>query len=437
MRYNHSDPIKEVMTLDRYLARIADQLLCERLEAKGAVLIEGPKWCGKTTTAKQMAKSTLEMDLPGMTEQYQQMAQINPAQLLRGETPRLIDEWQIAKNLWNAVRYEVDRRDAFGQFILTGSAVPPSFDESMHSGTGRISRMLMRPMSLYESGDSTGEVSLSDLFAGRDIAASCQAELRDLAFMICRGGWPKAIGQRERVALRQAIDYYDAVVNVDISRTDSIARDPERARRLLRSYARNIASQASMETIRSDVSANDAASLSSETLYSYLNVLRRLFVLEDAPAWNPNLRSKTAIRTTDTRYFCDPSIAAAALGVGPDDLMQDLNTMGLVFENLCIRDLRVYADALDGTVYHYRDKTNLECDAVVHLRSGAYGLIEIKLGGDRLIEEGAQTLKALAAKIDTASMKEPSFLMVLAGVAPFAYRRKDGVHVVPVCCLKP
>ena len=420
-----------------YLPRIADTVLKERLESKGAVLIEGPKWCGKTTTARQQAKSVIEMDRPEMTAQYQQMAQLNPSLLLRGDVPHLIDEWQIAKNLWNAVRYEVDHRDAFGQFILTGSAVPPSFEESMHSGTGRITRMQMRPMSLYESGDSSGEVSLKDLFDGKEIAAADEHRLEELAFVICRGGWPKALGQNERVALRQAIDYYDAVTSVDISRVDGVERDQERARRLLRSYARNIASQASMETIRQDVLANDEDSFSQDTLYSYLNVLRRLFVLEDVPAWNPNLRSRTAIRSTDTRYFTDPSIATAALGIGPNDLIGDLNTMGLIFENLCVRDLRIYAELLDGHVYHYRDKTELECDAVVHLRNGAYGLIEIKLGGDQLIEEGAGTLKKLAERIDTGRMKAPSFMMVLCGVAPFAYQRHDGVYVVPVFTLKP
>ena len=423
--------------MKKYMPRVADGILADRLESKGAVLIEGPKWCGKTTTARQMAKSVIEMDRPDMTGQYQQLAQLAPSMLLEGEAPHLIDEWQIAKPLWNAVRYEVDRRDEFGQFILTGSAVPPAFDESMHSGTGRISRMLMRPMSLYESGDSSGAVSLSALFAGESVTAADQHTIQDLAYVICRGGWPKSLGCSKKVALRQAIDYYDAVVSVDISRVDGVNRDPERAKRLLRSYARSIAAQTPIETIRADMLANDTETFSVDTLYSYLNVLRRLFVLEDAPAWNPNLRSKTAIRTSDTRYFTDPSIAATALGIGPNDLISDLNTMGLIFENLCVRDLRVYAEALDGVVYHYRDKTDLECDAVVHLRNGSYGLIEIKLGGDRLIEDGAATLKKLAAKIDTDRMKAPSFLMILSGVAPFAYQRQDGVSVVPIFTLKP
>lgn len=419
----------------KYIPRLADQILAERLEAKGAVLIEGPKWCGKTTTAKQIAKSVLEMDHPVRSEQYREMAQVDPMLLLAGETPRLIDEWQLAKKIWNAVRYEVDRRNEFGQFILTGSAVPPEYDESMHSGTGRISRMTMRPMSLYESGDSSGEVSLKGLFAGGTAAGSCDHSIQRLAFLICRGGWPRSVGAPERIALRQAIDYYDAVVNADISRTDGIKRDPEKAKRLLRSYARNLASQTPLETYRSDMDPNDP--VSNDTLYSYLGVLRRIFVLEDVPAWNPNLRSKTAIRTKDTRYFTDPSVAAAALGVGPQDLINDLNTIGFFFENLCIRDLRIYAELLDGTVYHYRDRSGLECDAVLHLRNGRYGLIEIKLGGDDPIREGAQTLMKLTEKIDTAKMYPPTFRMILTGVSPYAYQREDGIFVVPAGCLKP
>lgn len=245
-----------------------------------------------------------------------------------------------------------------------------------------------------------------------------------------------AVNQPGKIALRQAFDYYDAVVNDDISRVDDVKRDPERSKRLMRSYARNAATQASLETIRKDVLSNDIETFDKESLYGYLNALKRIFVIEDSPAWNPDLRSKTAIRTSDTRYFVDPSIASAALGLGPQDLVNDLKLMGLIFENLCVRDLRVYADALDGNVYHYRDKTGLECDAVIHLRDGRYGLIEIKLGGDKLISEGAENLLKLAGRIDTDKMKRPSFLMVLCGVAPFAYKRDDGVFVVPIACLK-
>lgn len=373
--------------MKEYLPRIADKLLEERLDAKGAVLIEGPKWCGKTTTAKQKAKSFISMDLPDMTKQYQQMAEISPSTLLEGKTPRLIDEWQIAPNIWNAVRYEVDNRDEFGQFILTGSAVPNEFDNSMHTGIGRISRLLMRPMSLYESKDSSGEVSIRDLFEDKNISAINETSLEKIAFLICRGGWPKAIGLEEKPSLFQAIDYYKSVVSTDISRVDSIKRDTEKAKRLLKSYARHVGSQSSLETLRQDMLANQEDTFNQVTLYSYLDALRKIFVIEDSPAWNPNLRSKASIRTTDTRYFSDPSIATAALGIGPKDLLDDLKTMGFLFENLCVRDLRIYTDYLDGTVYHYRDKNDLECDAVIHLRNGSYGLVEIKLGGDKLIEE--------------------------------------------------
>lgn len=422
--------------MEEYLPRIADKLLEDRLEAKGAVLIEGPKWCGKTTTAKQMAKSIISMDKPDETKQYQQIAELSPNILLKGEVPRLIDEWQIAPNLWNAVRYEVDNRDKFGQFILTGSAVPAEFDDSMHSGTGRISRLLMRPMSLYESKDSSGKVSLKDLFEGKDISAVDDTNFEEIAFLICRGGWPKAIGLKEKIALFQSIDYYDAVISTDISRVDSIKRDKEKAKRLLRSYARHVGSQSSLETIRQDMLVNQDDTFDQGTLYSYLDALKKIFVIEDSPAWNPNLRSRTSIRTTDTRYFIDSSIATAALGIGPKDLLSDLNTMGFLFENLCIRDLRIYTDYLNGTVYHYRDRYGLECDAVIHLRNGSYGLIEIKLGGDKLIEEGAKTLKDLASKIDTKRMPEPSFMAILCAKAPFAYRRSDGVYVIPVTTLK-
>lgn len=420
-----------------YLPRITDQLLKDRLEAKGAVLIQGPKWCGKTTTGKIHAKSFIEIDQPELTKQYQTMAEVSPRQLLEGETPRLIDEWQLAPNLWNAVRYEVDQRDEFGQFILTGSAVPAQLDESMHTGIGRISRLNIRTMSLYESKDSTGDVSLSDLFEDKDIKATNNTTLEDIAFLICRGGWPKSVGLEKKPALFQAIDYFDAVVSTDISRVDFVERDKEKAKRLLKSYARHVGTQVSLETIRQDVLANNIDSLDEKTMYSYLDSLQKIFVIEDSKAWNPNLRSKTSIRTTDTRYFLDQSIAAAALGVGPKDLINDLNTMGFLFENMCIRDLRVYADYLDGTIYHYRDKNGLECDAVIHLRNGLYGLIEIKLGGDSLIEEGATNLKKLAEKIDTKTMKKPSFMLVLCGKAPFAYKRPDGVYVAPITSLKP
>lgn len=423
--------------MKKYLPRIADTILKRHLDSKGAVLIQGPKWCGKTTTAVQLAKSTIYMNKPDSMKQNKELAEIDPSGLLQGEVPRLIDEWQMAPSLWDAVRYEVDQRDEFGQFILTGSAVPAALNPDSHTGTGRIVRMMMRPMSLFESGDSDGKVSLSQLFEGKDISAKCERSLEDIAFLVCRGGWPKSIGYSSDISLQQAYDYFDAIVNDDISRVDDVQRDSESAERLLKSYARNVGSQASLESMRQDVIGGRADTFSQNTLYSYLSALKKIFVIEDAPAWNPNLRSKFAVRSTDTRYFVDPSIAAAALGIGPKDLIKDLNTFGLLFENMCIRDLRVYSELLRGRIYHFRDKSGLECDAVVHLRNGDYGLVEIKLGGDKLIDEGAESLKKLAERIDEEKMIPPSFLAVLTGVAPFAYRRKDGIYIVPVGNLAP
>lgn len=420
-----------------YRKRIADRILKRKLEGKGAVLIEGPKWCGKTTTAEQIAASVLYMDDPETKEQNIAMSDLSPKRLLKGAVPRLIDEWQLAPKLWDAIRFEVDHRGELGQFVLTGSAVPPDTREITHSGTGRFTWLTMRPMSLYESGDSSGEVSLKSLFAQPDeIDGESRLDLERLAFLICRGGWPQAVGMRDEIALDQAVDYYDAVVHSDINRADGVQKNPERVRRLMRSYARNQGSQTPNTVIAQDIASNDEASMDAETVASYLNALRKIFVVEDMPAWNPNLRSKTAIRSSDTRYFVDPSIAAAALGIGPEDLLSDLRTFGFLFETLCVRDLRVFADALGGEVYHYRDKDGLECDAVIHLRNGSYGLTEIKLGGDKSIEEGAKNLKMLREKIDTNKMKSAAFLMVLTGTGGYAYRRPDGVYVVPIGCLK-
>lgn len=421
-----------------YKLRLADDILLRKLKGKGAVLIEGPKWCGKTTTAEQVAKSILYMSKPEDIKLNLMVADIDPSKLLEGDVPRLIDEWQIAPKLWDAVRFEVDHRKSQGQFILTGSAVPPKNDEIFHSGTGRFARLKMRPMSLFESGESSGEISLKDLFnqPRKILAENKLDDIEKLAFVICRGGWPRAIEMEDDIALDQAFDYYDAIVNIDVSRVDDVKRDVERTKRLMKSYARNQGCQTAYTVLRDDILANDAEQLTEDTVYSYTNALRKIFVIEDMPAWNPNLRSKTAIRTSDTRYFIDSSIATASLGLGPNDLVKDLNTMGLFFETMCIRDLRVYAESLDGQVYHYRDKSGLECDAVVHLRNGSFGLIEIKLGGDYLIEEGASNLKKLSAKIDTSKMKEPAFLMVLTGLGKFAYCRKDGVYVVPIGCLR-
>lgn len=423
--------------MKKYRKRIADEILARKLEGKGAVLIEGPKWCGKTTTAEQIAASILYMDEPEKKEQNITMSELNPKRLLKGAAPRLIDEWQIAPKLWDAIRFEVDHRGELGQFVLTGSAVPADTKEITHSGTGRFTRLTMRPMSLYESGDSTGEVSLKDLFDGAaEIDGASELDIDRLAFLVCRGGWPQAVNMRDEIALDQAMDYYDAVVRSDINRADGVQKNSEKVHRLMRSYARNQGSQIPNTVLAQDVSANDEVSMSDETVAAYVSALRKIFVVEDMPAWNPNLRFRTAIRSSDTRYYIDPSIAAAALGIGPNDLVNDLKTFGFLFETLCIRDLRVFADSLNGEVYHYRDRDGQECDAVAHLRNGKYGLIEIKLGGDRLIEEGAKSLKAMEAKIDTDKMNAPSFLMVLTGTGDYAYRRQDGVYVVPIGCLK-
>lgn len=421
----------------KYKQRIADKLLERKLAGKGAVLIEGPKWCGKTTTAEQHANSLLYMTESGKIEQHLQLARLNPALLLEGKKPRLIDEWQVAPSLWDSIRFESDHSSSLGLFILTGSAVPADLSQVVHTGTGRIGWLRMRPMSLWESEDSTGEVSLEELFTTPAIIkGTSDINLEKIAFLTCRGGWPLAVNMKSDIALDQAFDYVDAVEKRDVSLADGINRDPSRTHRLLRSYARHQGSQANYATIKADLQANESESFSEETIASYINALKKIFVIEDSEAWNPNLRSKSAIRTSDTRYFSDPSIATAVLGLGPSDLINDLNTFGLIFETLCVRDLRVYAEALNGKVYHFRDKNGLECDAVIHLRNGSYGLVEIKIGGDNLIEEGAKTLKVLAGKIDLDRMKSPSFLMVLTAVGTYAYRREDGVYVVPVGCLK-
>ena len=423
--------------MKEYKKRIADELLKKKLKGKGAVLIQGPKWCGKTTTAEQISNSVLYMDNPEDKEQNISLADLQPSLLLTGATPRLIDEWQLAPKLWDAIRFEVDHRGEEGQFILTGSSVPANIDEVTHTGTGRFAWLTMRPMTLYESGESNGSISLLELFNNSTkLNGISELTLKDVAYLCCRGGWPRSIFMDKEAALEQAYDYYNAVVNSDISRVDNINRDPERAKNLMRSYARNIGSQVSNETIKDDMINNDLFSLDVDTVLSYINALKKLFVIEESPAWNPNLRSKTAIRTSKTRYFVDPSIAVAALGIGPNDLINDLNTFGLIFESLCIRDLRVYAESINGSVYHYRDASGLECDAVVHLRSGVYGLIEIKLGGDNLINEGVENLIKMKNKIDTEKMNNPAFLMVLTATGKYAYQREDGVYIVPIGCLK-
>ena len=398
-------------------------------------MLEGAKWCGKTTMASQLAKSILYMQDPEKVRQNIELAELKPSKLLEGDAPRLIDEWQLAPKLWDAIRFEVDQRDAFGQFILTGSSVPADTSRIYHSGVGRITKLLMRPMSLFESGESNGSVSLKQLFECKPIDGYANIDIDQLAFLVCRGGWPKVFDCSEKVALAQAFDYYTVVVNTDVSKVDNVERNPERVERLMRSYARAIASQTNLRSIGQDLASHELKTLSDDTITSYISALKRIFVIEEVAAWNPNLRSKTAIRTTNTRYFTDPSIGTAALGLGPQDLIQNLHTMGLFFENLCIRDLQVYAESLNGTVYHYRDKNGLECDAVIHLRNGQYGLVEIKLGGDKAIAEGIETLNKLSAQIDTSVMKPPAFRMILTGLGNIAYTQKDGIHIVPVGCL--
>ena len=427
--------------MKEYRLRIADEVLKDNLEAAGLVLIEGTKWCGKTTTAEQHCGSVIYLNDPSQRNIYQQIAQNSPKLLLEGVTPRLVDEWQDAVELWDTARFEIDHREEkTGQFIFTGSTIvkKENREKIKHSGAGRVAWMKMRPMSLYESGESVGSVSLGELFAG-NVQGGYKAkefDLRQIAYIICRGGWPAALTMSPNAALRQAYNYIDAIVNTDISSVDDVSRDAVFARRLMRSYARAQGSQSTISTIYSDLAANDDNTLKEETVSSYLRALKKLFVIEDSLAWNPNLRSKTAIRTSDTRYYVDPSIAVAALGLGPEDLITDLSTMGLVFETLCVRDLRVYADALNGTVYHYRDKSGLECDAVIHLKNGNYGLVEIKLGGENLIAEGIRTLTKLSEKIDTDKMKSPSFRMVLTGTGSFAYKDENGILVVPIGALK-
>ena len=426
--------------MENYKHRIMDSLLKKKLQAKGAILIEGPKWCGKTTTAEEIASSKVMLARTDVKNNFKNLLEIDIEAALSGEPPMLIDEWQTVPKLWDAVRYTVDHRRKMGQFILTGSAVPnkETEDEIEHSGTGRFAWLTMRPMSLFESGESNGKVSLEQLFTNPDkLLEKNELKLQDIAFLICRGGWPIAVELPEEAALEQAFDYYDAVTKEDIINVDGVKRVSERAQRLMRAYARHQGTQASIATLKEDLKANDNATLDEDTISSYLDALRKIFVIEDMPAWNPNLRSKTAIRTTDTRYFVDPSIATAALGLGPADLMSDLKTMGFFFETMCVRDLRVFAEALNGKVYHYRDKSGLECDAVVHLRNGQYGLIEIKLGGETLIKEGVATLTALANQIDTERMKAPAFKMILTATGEHAYRRpEDGIYVVPIGCLK-
>ena len=420
---------------NKYLKRIADRVLQERLAASGAVLIEGPKWCGKTRTALENSKSHLFMQDPDKAISYLKAADTKPSLLLKGDTPRLLDEWQTAPVLWDAVRFMVDQRGKSGQFILTGSAVPKD-NVVQHTGTGRISRLLMRPMSLYESMESNGSVSLKALFDGEtEIDNFSTLTIEQITFAIVRGGWPASIGESEKIALRHAIDYVEAIINADVSRVDGIEKNPVRVRALLRSLSRNISTLATIRTIHDDIAMGDAdESISEKTISQYLGALDRIFVTENLPAWNPALRSKTAIRTSPKRQFVDPSIAAAVLRLTPSRLLEDFNYFGFLFESLCDRDLRIYAEAIDGQVFHYRDASGLEADAVIALNDGRWAAVEVKLGSKE-IEDAAVHLLELKNKVNTEKMREPSFLMILTG-SEIAYRREDGVYVVPLGCLK-
>lgn len=420
----------------QYRSRIVDSALKLKLKGNGAVIIEGPKWCGKTTTAEQVSKSILSVDDPANIESNIIMSEIDPEKLLIGEQPRLLDEWQVAPKLWDAVRHYVDHHEGRGQFILTGSSVPADQSKIIHSGTGRFGKIVMRPMTLFESGDSSGDVSLGALFESTDISGISDLDLNKLAFLICRGGWPETINMDQDVALTQAFDYIDSVTDTDMSRVDNIKRDPQRVRALLKSYARNVGTSASQPALVADVYSNESTKVSNDTISEYLQTLRKIYVIEDMKAWNPNLRSKTAIRTSDTRYFVDPSLAVAALRIGPADLTKDIRTMGLFFESLVVRDLRVYAESIDGDVYHYRDNLDNECDIVIHLRNGKYALVEVKLGGETLIEEGVKTLNKVLKKIDTNKMGEPAFMAIVTGTERYAYRREDGILIIPIGTLR-
>jgi len=420
------------MDTNNYISRISDVYLQNLLDSSGAVLIEGAKWCGKTQSSLQAANSAVFMQDPDVGPGFLAMADAKPSLLLDGEVPLLLDEWQMAPVLWDAVRFAVDKRGKMGQFILTGSSTPND-NLISHSGTGRIARMLMRPMSLFESNESNGAVSLRELFDGNtEVGTRSTLTIEQIAHSISRGGWPVAILSKKQ-SPRIAMNYVDAVISMDINQVDGIEKDPEKVRLLLQSLARNISTMATAKTIMDDIKANHS-SITDKTLNSYLNALRRIFVIEDVPAWQPSLRSKTAIRTANKRQFVDPSIAAAVLRTDSNGILKDFETFGFLFESLCTRDLRVYAQVSDGEVFHYRDKSELESDIIVKLYDGRWAAIEIKLGVKQ-IEEAASNLIKLSQKINTEKMNKPVFLMVLTG-GQVAYKRPDGVLVVPISCLK-
>lgn len=426
----------------KYIDRLFDKTLDFVLRSKGAVLVVGPKSCGKSTTSKRHAKTIIDLTDNSVREQQVKLAKASAKKFLnQGERPLLIDEWQEVSFIWNSIKSEVDATHAFGQFILTGSVTDRTLvngeeDASRHTGTARIIRKIMRPMSLFESGDSNGSVSLMGLKEGKFEVATSTKAIEDYAFFICRGGWPLAMNQEEDIALQQAIDFYDGVVQEDIFSLKDIPirKDEQRARKLLRAYARAIASQASDSTIKKDATSNDE-SFDIKTYEKYMLALRRLYVIEELEAWNPNLRSKVAIRAKNTRHFIDPSIATSALGVGPEGLFSDMNTFGFLFESLVVRDLRIYCDTFGAKLYHFKDSYDREADAVIQFRDGSWALIEVKLGDQEEIDKAAAKLKAIADDIDESTGK-PAFLMIVTKDL-VASQREDGVYEVPLACLRP
>ena len=420
-----------------YYDRLVEKDIERKLRSSGAVLVAGPKFCGKTTTCMKYQKSFVKLN----TKQAIAMARMDPHGVLEGEKPRLIDEWQKAPDIWNQIKDDLDFNYQFGKYILTGSSTPADKTEVHHSGAGRITPVRMRPMSLWESKDSKGTISLSGLFnAGAAIPWDVNADfsLADVAYLICRGGWPISVLAQREIAVDVTKNYFNSLfVFEDCENERFRNKQPEVMKMIVRSYARHISTEAAVSTIIADLRQNNERTMDVKTYNEYVEALGDLFILEDMPAWNPNIRSKTSIRSTPTRHFVDTSIACMALGAGPNDLLKDLESFGLFFEDMAVRDLRIYAEVNGGEVRHYRDNAGLECDAVVHLENGCWGAVEIKLGGDELIEAGASSLKLLKSKIENKSdEKSPSFLMVLTAVGG-AYRRDDGVYVVPINLLKP
>ena len=420
-----------------YVPRLVEKEIEKKLRTSGAVVVAGPKFCGKTTTCMRYQKSFVKLN----TKQSIALAKLDPKSVLVGENPRLIDEWQTVPDIWNCVKDNLDEEYQFGKFILTGSSTPAEKTDIHHSGAGRITPIKMRPMSLWESGDSNGKVSLLDLFdGGKEFVTDYNDNfnINDVAFLICRGGWPISVLAEKNIAIDVTKNYYNGLFSFENSDNERFRnKKPEVLRMILRSYARHISTEAAVSTIIDDVKQNNERSMDTKTFAEYMEALQDLYIIDDLQAWNPNIRSKTSIRTTPTRHFVDTSIACRALLIGPEDLTNDLESFGLFFEDFAVRDLSIYTNSLDGEVRHYRDNAGLECDAVVHLEDGRWGGIEIKLGGDDLIDDGAKSLKTLRDKIvEKSDEKAPSFLLVLTAVGG-AYRREDGVYVAPINLLKP